>query len=76
VAEALRGRIAAEDARLPCVAVGAMAEALRWCWDRSQPEDRILFSPACSSHDQFGNFRQRGEQFAALVSALAGRIGR
>ena len=48
-----------------------MAEALRWCWDHSQPEDRIVLSPACSSHDQFCNFRQRGEEFAALVSALA-----
>ncbi len=71
VAGMLQGRIAAEDPRLPCVAVGAMAEALQWCWDRSQVEDRILLSPACSSHDQFCNFRQRGEQFVALVSALA-----
>jgi UDP-N-acetylmuramoylalanine--D-glutamate ligase len=76
VAEMLRGRIAEEEGRLPCVAVGTMAEALRWCWDRSQSEDRILLSPACSSHDQFGNFRQRGEQFVALVSALAGRTDR
>ena len=71
VAGMLQGRIAAEDPRLPCVAVGTMAEALQWCWDRSQVEDRILLSPACSSHDQFCNFRQRGEQFVALVSALA-----
>ena len=71
VAGMLHGRIAAVDPRLPCVAVGAMAEALQWCWSRSQVEDRILLSPACSSHDQFCNFRQRGEQFVALVSALA-----
>jgi UDP-N-acetylmuramoylalanine--D-glutamate ligase len=76
VAEMLHGRIAAENGRLPCAAVGTMGEALQWCWEHSQPEDRIVLSPACSSHDQFCNFRQRGEEFAALVSALAKRVDR
>ena len=35
-ARCLRGRIAAEDPRLPCTAVETMAEALPWCWDRSR----------------------------------------
>ncbi len=76
VAEMLEGRIAAEDARLPFAAVGTMGEALRWCWERSRPGDAIVLSPACSSHDQFCNFRQRGQQFVELVAALAGRADR
>lgn len=47
-----------------------MDEALRWCWGQSRPGDSILLSPACSSHDQFQNFRQRGEIFARLVASL------
>ncbi len=59
-----------DDPRFPCTAVETMAEALAWCWDQSRPGDVILFSPACSSHDQFQNFRQRGEQFAERVRRM------
>jgi UDP-N-acetylmuramoylalanine--D-glutamate ligase len=57
--------------RFPCAAVETMADALAWCWDQSRPGDAILFSPACSSHDQFQNYRQRGEQFAERVRQMA-----
>ena len=49
----------------------SMAGALAWCWEHSRPGDAIVLSPACSSQDQFQNFRQRGEHFAALVRRLA-----
>jgi UDP-N-acetylmuramoylalanine--D-glutamate ligase len=58
------------DPRFPCTAVETMAEALAWCWDQSRGGDAILFSPACSSHDQFQSFRQRGEQFAERVRRM------
>ena len=70
VAEMLHGRIAAQKADLPCVVVKTMDEALQWCWSRSKPEDAILLSPGCSSHDQFRNFRRRGEEFVRLASGL------
>ena len=46
-------------------------EALRWCWHNSRPGQSIVLSPACTSHDQFQNFQQRGETFARLVASLA-----
>jgi UDP-N-acetylmuramoylalanine--D-glutamate ligase len=49
----------------------SMADALRWCWDHSRPGDAIVLSPACTSHDQFLNFRERGRVFVGLVSSLA-----
>ena len=72
VAEMLHARIAAENADLPCVVLKTMDEALQWCWSRSKPEDVILLSPGCSSHDQFRNFRRRGEEFVRLASGLSG----
>ena len=71
VAATLQSRVAALDARLPSAAAETLEQSLRWCWDRSRPGDAIVLSPACSSHDQFCNFRQRGERFVALVAELA-----
>jgi UDP-N-acetylmuramoylalanine--D-glutamate ligase len=73
VAQMLHGRVVAENPQLPCIAVRTMDEALRWCWDRSEPGDIIVLSPGCSSHDQFRHYRQRGELFAALVVSLSKR---
>lgn len=55
---------------LPCIALETMCDALAWCWQRSRPGDSIVLSPACASHDQFQNFRQRGELFVELVYRL------
>jgi UDP-N-acetylmuramoylalanine--D-glutamate ligase len=70
VRERLYQDVAAAGADFPCSAVETLDEALRWCWDRSQPGEAILLSPGFSSHDQFRNFRDRGERFVELVAEL------
>ena len=54
-----------------CTATETMAEALDWCWQRSEPGDAVVLSPGCASHDQFRNFRHRGRRFEEMVDDLA-----
>jgi len=75
VREALRARVAARGPQLPCTAVKTMAEALHWCWQRSQPGQAIVLSPAAASGDQFRNFRHRGETFDRLIHDLQRTAG-
>ena len=69
----LHDRLQASHIECLSTAVPALDEALQWCWRNSRPGDAIVLSPGCSSHDQFRNFRQRGERFDELVKRLAGR---
>lgn len=73
VREKLRNLVNIRRSDFPCVAIETMGEALDWCWQRSRSGDSILLSPACASHDQFQNFRQRGELFVELVGRLGER---
>jgi UDP-N-acetylmuramoylalanine--D-glutamate ligase len=52
------------------VSVPTLRDALEWCWIMSNVGDAIVLSPGCSSHDQFRNFRERGERFTELVRQL------
>ncbi|REK17909.1 MAG: UDP-N-acetylmuramoyl-L-alanine--D-glutamate ligase [Planctomycetota bacterium] len=48
-----------------------LAEAVAWCRSRARPGDSVLLSPACASHDQFADYRERGSAFCELVRSLA-----
>ena len=44
--------------------------ATRWSFERAQPGDAVLLSPACASLDMFRNYGHRAEVFVAEVQAL------
>ena len=47
----------------------ALNEALQ----AAQDGDTILFSPACSSYDQYSNYVERGKHFSRLVASYLGQ---
>ncbi|MGI6419180.1 MAG: glutamate ligase domain-containing protein [Thermoguttaceae bacterium] len=56
---------------MPCAAAADLREAMEICLARSAPRSTIVLSPACSSHDQYTNYRERGAAFVELVESLA-----
>ena len=68
VASAIAGKV-------PVQAAGVLQHAVRAGFELAEPGDCVLLAPACASLDQFENFEQRGDCFAAAVTALVGELG-
>jgi UDP-N-acetylmuramoylalanine--D-glutamate ligase len=51
---------------------GAMPAAVERAAELARPGDTVLLSPACASFDQYRNFEERGNHFAALARKAAG----
>ena len=47
--------------------------ALNKAVQEAQDGDTILFSPACSSYDQYSNYVERGKHFSRLVALYSGQ---
>ncbi len=48
----------------------SMAQAVLLAFDKAEPEDTILLSPACASFDMYNNYAHRGEDFIKQVHLL------
>ncbi len=57
--------------QFPLYKANVITDALLQVGQFAQPKDIILFSPACSSFDQFNNFEHRGQEFKKAVLALS-----
>ena len=50
--------------------VEALQQAVELAHSLAKPHDKVLFSPACASFDQFNNYIKRGEAFESYVGQL------
>lgn len=48
-----------------------MEEAVKFCAETAEEGATVLLSPACTSFDEFQNYEDRGEKFAAFVKKYA-----
>ncbi len=56
----------------PCTLTDSLLEAVTQAAEKAVSGDTILFSPACSSSDQFQSDQHRGEVYRNSIAALAG----
>ncbi len=54
-----------------CKNCGSLIEAVTEAAKNASSGDVVLFSPACSSLDQFKNYQQRGEEFYRIVKSIS-----
>ncbi|HVV00211.1 MAG TPA: UDP-N-acetylmuramoyl-L-alanine--D-glutamate ligase [Verrucomicrobiae bacterium] len=55
----------------PCKVSGSLVEAVVEAAQNADPGDVVLFSPACSSFDQFLKSQNRGDEFCAAVKSIS-----
>lgn len=57
--------------RIPMLMCGTLDAAVQRARELARAGDAVTLSPGCESFDQFRDYRERGDRYLALVSALA-----
>jgi UDP-N-acetylmuramoylalanine--D-glutamate ligase len=67
-------KIAESMGDVPCVISGNLSAAVKAAASKAVSGDLVLLSPACASLDQFRDYKERAEVFAAEVEELGMRF--
>ena len=68
VADTFRGVV-------PTTIVDSIDDAVREAFEAAAPGDTVLLAPACASWDQFTDYAERGDRFAAAARSLREEAG-
>jgi UDP-N-acetylmuramoylalanine--D-glutamate ligase len=60
---------------VPTTRAGSIEDAVRDAFAAAAPGDAVLLAPACASWDQFANYAERGDRFAAAARSLRAEAG-
>jgi UDP-N-acetylmuramoylalanine--D-glutamate ligase len=63
-----RDRLRTSFPHFPMIYREKFPDALPWIFEKAEPPDPIVFSPACAGLDQFQNYRERGMAFERAVA--------
>ncbi|MFL2752802.1 MAG: Mur ligase family protein [Gammaproteobacteria bacterium] len=67
-----REKILSEIEELNPIMLESMAQAVKEAINYSTKNDLVLFSPGCSSFDEFQNYEERGFKFKELINKYVG----
>ena len=63
------------DGFVPTIQAGSIEDAVRAAFAAAVPGGTVLLAPACASWDQFTDYAERGDRFAAAARSLATEVG-
>ncbi len=72
-ADEIGDALAGEETRFETRSLAGLEEVFIDLPRSAMPGDVVLFSPACASFDRYGDYKERGRHFQALVEACRGR---
>jgi UDP-N-acetylmuramoylalanine--D-glutamate ligase len=74
IGEAAPEVAAAFDGAVPTSFAGSIEEAVREAFATAGPGGTVLLAPACASWDQFTDYAERGDRFAAAARSLVEEV--
>ena len=71
IGEAARSLVDIFDGLTPTIVATSIEDAVREAFAAAGPGGTVLLAPACASWDQFRDYAERGDRFAAAARSLA-----
>jgi UDP-N-acetylmuramoylalanine--D-glutamate ligase len=74
IGEAAPGVAAAFGGAVRTILADSIEDAVGEAFEAARPDGTVLLAPACASWDQFADYAERGDRFAAAARSLAAEV--